>query len=285
MARLAIGTNFLAEDRSRSSAPCSSRRSPARISWSRILLSAADPSLASSIFSKPELLQKIANDPDHGVVVVHHQNRHRQINRHLQSPREARSSMRAKTNDKTCQAGRSSPRGARPFKPAPSVRLQGLASAVKQPVNRPSGTHEDRAHLDRPGLTSIRPAASRSRAIRTPNEAAMTSRFTVIRDTTPSAEIPRGSVVAMGNFDGVHLGHRAVIAAALEMSRSHKQPAFAVTFEPHPAQLFQPQQPPVPAHRRGRKTAAVGRDRAFRRCRDDLRQGPRRDHRAGFHSP
>ena len=39
----------------------------------------------------------------------------------------------------------------------------------------------------------------------------MPSDFTVIRDTTPAAAIPRGAVVAMGNFDGVHLGHRAVI--------------------------------------------------------------------------
>src|SRR6185503_14432805 len=58
--------------------------------------------------------------------------------------------------------------------------------------------------------------------------------FTVIRDTTPAAEIPRGAVVAMGNFDGVHLGHRAVIAAALRMGQVHGKPAFAVTFEPHP---------------------------------------------------
>jgi len=62
--------------------------------------------------------------------------------------------------------------------------------------------------------------------------------FSVIRDTTPAAEIPKGSVVAMGNFDGVHLGHRAVIAAALEMGRAHGRPALAVTFEPHPRRFF-----------------------------------------------
>jgi riboflavin kinase/FMN adenylyltransferase len=55
--------------------------------------------------------------------------------------------------------------------------------------------------------------------------------------------MPKGSVVAMGNFDGVHLGHRAVIAAALEMSRTHRQPAFAVTFEPHPRKFFSPNTP------------------------------------------
>src|SRR4051812_13224639 len=71
----------------------------------------------------------------------------------------------------------------------------------------------------------------------------MTTDFTVIRDTTPAAEIPRGAVVAMGNFDGVHLGHRAVIAAALQMGRSHGKPAFAVTFEPHPRSFFSPNSP------------------------------------------
>jgi len=50
-------------------------------------------------------------------------------------------------------------------------------------------------------------------------------------------------VVAMGNFDGVHLGHRAVIAAALQMGRSHGTPAFAVTFEPHPRSFFSPNSP------------------------------------------
>ena len=71
----------------------------------------------------------------------------------------------------------------------------------------------------------------------------MTSGFTIIRDTTPEAAIPRGAVVAMGNFDGVHLGHRAVIEAALRMGRAHGRPALAVTFEPHPRSFFSPNSP------------------------------------------
>jgi riboflavin kinase/FMN adenylyltransferase len=71
----------------------------------------------------------------------------------------------------------------------------------------------------------------------------MTPAFSIIRDTTPAAAIPRGSVVAMGNFDGVHLGHRAVIAAALQMARTHGRPALAVTFEPHPRSFFSPNSP------------------------------------------
>jgi len=71
----------------------------------------------------------------------------------------------------------------------------------------------------------------------------MTSGFTIIRDSTPASAIPRGAVVAMGNFDGVHLGHRAVIEAALQMGRAHGRSALALTFEPHPRLFFSPNTP------------------------------------------
>src|ERR1700737_2696291 len=71
----------------------------------------------------------------------------------------------------------------------------------------------------------------------------MTPGFTVIRDTTPAAAIPKGAVGAMGNCDGAHLGPRAVIAAALQMGRAHGRPALAVTFEPHPRSFFSPNSP------------------------------------------
>jgi riboflavin kinase / FMN adenylyltransferase len=71
----------------------------------------------------------------------------------------------------------------------------------------------------------------------------MTRIFTIIRDQTPASAIPKGAVVAMGNFDGVHLGHRAVIAAALEMGKAHGRPALALTFEPHPRRFFSPTTP------------------------------------------
>jgi riboflavin kinase / FMN adenylyltransferase len=71
----------------------------------------------------------------------------------------------------------------------------------------------------------------------------MSTGFTVIRDNTPASAIARGAVVAMGNFDGVHLGHRAVIGAALAMGKAHGRPALAVTFEPHPRSFFSPNSP------------------------------------------
>jgi riboflavin kinase/FMN adenylyltransferase len=71
----------------------------------------------------------------------------------------------------------------------------------------------------------------------------MSSAFTVVRDTTPIDRIRKGCVVAMGNFDGVHLGHRAVIDAALRMAELHNTTAMAVTFEPHPRSFFSPNTP------------------------------------------
>lgn len=50
----------------------------------------------------------------------------------------------------------------------------------------------------------------------------------------------RGSVLALGNFDGVHLGHRAVLGTALRIARDSGAPAAAMTFEPHPRAVFRP---------------------------------------------
>jgi riboflavin kinase/FMN adenylyltransferase len=62
-------------------------------------------------------------------------------------------------------------------------------------------------------------------------------------DARPDAGKLRGAVVAMGNFEGVHRGHRAVIAAAVERARSLGRPAAALTFEPHPRAFFKPYEP------------------------------------------
>ena len=66
----------------------------------------------------------------------------------------------------------------------------------------------------------------------------MPSRFTIVRDSTLQADIPRGAVIALGNFDGVHRGHRAVITAAMDMAKTRGTPALAMTFEPHPRDFF-----------------------------------------------
>jgi riboflavin kinase/FMN adenylyltransferase len=54
----------------------------------------------------------------------------------------------------------------------------------------------------------------------------------------------RGAVVALGNFDGFHLGHQAVVGRALALARASNRPALVATFDPHPARLFRPDAPP-----------------------------------------
>lgn len=53
----------------------------------------------------------------------------------------------------------------------------------------------------------------------------------------------RGGVVAIGNFDGVHRGHQAVLDKALDEARRLGVPALVLTFEPHPRQVFRPAEP------------------------------------------
>lgn len=59
----------------------------------------------------------------------------------------------------------------------------------------------------------------------------------------PLPENLRGGVIAIGNFDGVHRGHRAVLERALELARSRDVPALVLTFEPHPRTIFKPDEP------------------------------------------
>lgn len=53
----------------------------------------------------------------------------------------------------------------------------------------------------------------------------------------------RGGVVAIGNFDGVHRGHQAVLQRALDEARQRGVPALVLTFEPHPRTVFRPDMP------------------------------------------
>lgn len=53
-----------------------------------------------------------------------------------------------------------------------------------------------------------------------------------------------GSVVCIGTFDGVHLGHQAVIQAAIDQARVNEVPAALVTFDRHPAATLAPEKTP-----------------------------------------
>src|SRR6202045_2419867 len=67
--------------------------------------------------------------------------------------------------------------------------------------------------------------------------------FAVIHGAQPLPPALAGAVIAIGNFDGVHRGHRAVIAAAVSRAQALGRPAAALTFEPHPRSFFQPHAP------------------------------------------
>jgi riboflavin kinase / FMN adenylyltransferase len=89
--------------------------------------------------------------------------------------------------------------------------------------------------------------------------------FQVVRDFAPG-EALRGATVAIGNFDGVHRGHKAVIAAALTRGRALGKPSAALTFEPHPRAFFSPDEPLfrlTPEAAKLRLLAATGLDGAI----------------------
>ena len=62
------------------------------------------------------------------------------------------------------------------------------------------------------------------------------------RDPIPDAL--RGAIVALGNFDGFHRGHQAVVGAAVAWAKAENRPAIVATFDPHPVRHFVPDAPP-----------------------------------------
>ena len=78
-----------------------------------------------------------------------------------------------------------------------------------------------------------------------------------------SAPMPahlRGSIMALGNFDGFHAGHQAVARRAIGLARAQGRPAIIATFDPHPMRLFRPETPWV------RLTTLNQRERLFARA-------------------
>lgn len=69
----------------------------------------------------------------------------------------------------------------------------------------------------------------------------------MLRWTDPAATPAsmRPCVVTLGNFDGVHRGHKAVLARVLQEARSRSLPSVAVTFEPHPLAVLRPEAAPA----------------------------------------
>lgn len=87
--------------------------------------------------------------------------------------------------------------------------------------------------------------------------------FSVVEDLASLPAHLKGSVVAIGNFDGVHRGHRAVLQAAIDEAHGHRRPVTAMTFEPHPRSVFAPHVPLfrlTPAHAKAEVMEALGLD-------------------------
>ncbi len=63
-------------------------------------------------------------------------------------------------------------------------------------------------------------------------------------DGAPVPAPMRGAILALGNFDGFHLGHQAVVNRAIAWARAEGRPAIVATFDPHPMRLFRPDTPP-----------------------------------------
>ncbi len=80
------------------------------------------------------------------------------------------------------------------------------------------------------------------------------------------AEADKGASVALGNFDGVHLGHQKVIADAAEAAVKLGVPMGVISFEPHARMHFQPDAPPFrlsTAHQLARTVERLGADRLY----------------------
>ena len=76
----------------------------------------------------------------------------------------------------------------------------------------------------------------------------------------PIPEELRGAVVALGNFDGFHLGHQAVVSRAIALGFHLRRPVIVATFDPHPVRHFKPDLPPF------RLTTLDQRERLFARA-------------------
>lgn len=64
----------------------------------------------------------------------------------------------------------------------------------------------------------------------------------IVRDLSNCPKEAKGAVIALGNFDGVHLGHQSIISHCVTLAKAEGKPAAVMTFEPHPREFFARQQ-------------------------------------------
>jgi len=68
----------------------------------------------------------------------------------------------------------------------------------------------------------------------------------VVQDAFHASDLPRGGVGAIGNFDGIHRGQRALLDLMVARARELGVPAVVITFDPHPVAVLRPEQAPLP---------------------------------------
>ena len=68
----------------------------------------------------------------------------------------------------------------------------------------------------------------------------------IVRDLKQFPAAARGGAIAIGNFDGVHLGHLRIVRRLLQRAREVGGSAIIFTFDPHPVRLLRPEECPPP---------------------------------------
>src|SRR5437660_1521144 len=66
----------------------------------------------------------------------------------------------------------------------------------------------------------------------------------LINDPLRQTDLPRGCVATIGNFDGMHIGHQAIIRGVVERARETGRPSAVITFHPHPLSIVAPDRVP-----------------------------------------
>lgn len=63
----------------------------------------------------------------------------------------------------------------------------------------------------------------------------------IIQTISQFQHIPKGCVLSIGNFDGVHVGHQEILAVARQAAEKNDAELIAMTFEPHPVAVLHPE--------------------------------------------
>ncbi len=66
----------------------------------------------------------------------------------------------------------------------------------------------------------------------------------VLHDPLRQTDLPRGCIATVGNFDGMHIGHQAIVRGVVERARELERPSTVITFHPHPLSVVAPDRVP-----------------------------------------